>query len=75
MESDTNDNFILFEVHPDIGDYRAYTIEPNADGWEVMLKEVTFDASGDSSDEDTILGVFSSVKDIADAVDEAEEDF
>jgi hypothetical protein len=67
---------IIFDINPEIGHCRTYTIERDrtSGDWQVNLSEVIFDDEGEDNEEQTIIGNYSSATDIADAIDEHEEE-
>ena len=76
MAKETNNRSIYFDVVSEPGVYRSYAIEPRLEGgWEINQRSIAFDEAGDDNDEEADLGEFSSATEIADAIDEAEEEF
>ncbi len=66
----------LVSVEPDtpLGSVRTYVIEPHPEGFEVTLTEVEFDSNGDDNEEQSILGSYSTAKEVAEAIHEYEMD-
>ena len=73
MDPSTNTG-VFFDVSSD-GSYRSYAIEIVDGMWSINQKPGGFDDDGEELDGDTDLGSFSSASEIADAIDEAEEEF
>ena len=65
---------IVFEVNPDLGHCRTYTIERDraAGNWQVCLSELTYDSDGEDDEEQTVIGNFSTAAEIADSIEEHE---
>ena len=64
---------ITFDINPEPGICRTYTIERDGDDWQVNLSEVTFE-DGEDNEEQTIIGNYSSAAEIGDAIAEHESE-
>jgi hypothetical protein len=71
-EAKLDGSIITFDINPDTGICRSYTVEHVADKWQVNLSEVIFKGDEKDNEEQTDLGSFSSATEIANAIDEEE---
>jgi hypothetical protein len=74
MDSSTNDRGVFFDVGGGDGEFRSYAIEGSENGWSINQKAVSYE-DGEEAEEESEIGTFSSAVEIADAIDEAEEEF
>lgn len=67
-------NGVFFDVNPDLGECLSYAVELVSGKWQVNVTKVAFDSSGDDNEEQYILGDYDTATEIADAIDEDDQE-
>ncbi len=69
-------SLVVLDLNPDLGHSRSYVIEKPQDSgkWEIFFTEVIFDEDGEDNEEQYELGQYDTAVEIAEAVDENENE-
>ena len=73
-EARLDGTLVSFEIAPETGRCRTYTVARVGDNWQVNLTEVVFVEDGEDNEEQTFIGGYTSAIAIADAIEQHENE-